>query len=222
MADAVGLAAKYKFDYISFKPCLIRVPEVRKETLLDSVDDERAQGIIKAVAKHLEAAKKAAGGGVKVLESVNLIAMLTHQVQALKNQTKTCHIQVFNSVVTPMGIFHCPAFRGVDTARIGPFDGYAGEEKFHQTAKGLTNSIISFDASKECDRIACFYNHVNWCGSRISSARTGAWKILKKPRTIIFYFDKYPVTREKRRITKWIKMCQKSLSASPIGRSNDI
>ncbi len=162
MADAVGLAAKYEFDYISFKPCLIRVPEVRKETLLDSVDDERAQGIIKAVAKHLETAKNAAGGGVKVLESVNLIAMLTHQVQALKNQPKTCHMQVFNSVVTPMGIFHCPAFRGVDAARIGAFDGYAGEEKFQRTAKGLTNSIISFDASKECDRIACFYNHVNW------------------------------------------------------------
>ena len=162
MADAVCLAAKYGFDYISFKPCLIRVPEVRKETLLDSVDDARARRIIEAVAGHLEAAKNAAGGRVKVLESVNLIAMLTHQVQALKNQPKTCHMQVFNTVVTPMGIFHCPAFRGVDAAKIGEFDGYAGEEKFQRTATRLTESILSFDASKECDRIACFYNHVNW------------------------------------------------------------
>jgi sulfatase maturation enzyme AslB (radical SAM superfamily) len=162
MGDAVKLAAQYGFDYISFKPCLIRVPEARKETLLDNVDSEKERSIIEDVAKNIVAAKNAAGDTIKVLESVNLIAMLTHRVHELKKQPRTCHMHVFNTVVAPAGIFHCPAFRGVDAAKISESDGYAGEEKFEETLQSLMDSIISFNAEKECGRIACFYNHVNW------------------------------------------------------------
>ncbi len=162
MGDAVKLAAQYGFDYISFKPCLIRVPEIRKETLLDNVDNEKERRIIEDVVKNIEAAKKASGDKIKVLESVNLIAMLTYQVHELKKQPRTCHMQVFNTVVAPAGIFHCPAFRGVDAAKIGESDGYVGEEKFKQTLQHLMDSIVTFDAEMECGRIACFYNHVNW------------------------------------------------------------
>ena len=162
MSDAVKLAEQYGFDYISFKPCLIRIPEARKETLLDNVDSEKERRIIEDVAKSIEAAKNATDGTIKVLESVNLIAMLTHRVHELKKQPRTCHMQVFNTVVAPAGIFHCPAFRGVDAAKIGESDGYAGEGKFKETLQRLMDSIITFNAEMECGRIACFYNHVNW------------------------------------------------------------
>ncbi|MBS3809589.1 MAG: radical SAM protein [Desulfobacterales bacterium] len=162
MSGAAKLAADYGFDYISFKPCLIRLPDLHKETLLDSVDREKEQQIIDDVKKGLSDARSAAGDRIKVLESVNLIAMLDHRVHEMKKQPGTCHMQVFNSVLAPDGIFHCPAFRGVESAKIAQSDGYAGEEKFTETLESLRRSIASFDAEKECDRIACFYNHVNW------------------------------------------------------------
>ncbi|HMA67849.1 MAG TPA: radical SAM protein [Desulfosalsimonadaceae bacterium] len=162
MKDAAGLAAEHNFDYISFKPCLIRLPDLHQESLLDNVDREKEQRIIENVGAKLAEAKDGAGERIKILESVNLIAMLEHRAHEMKKQPETCHMQVFNSVLAPAGIFHCPAFRGVDTAKIAEADGYAGEEKFQETLTRLRQSIASFNARKECDRIACFYNHVNW------------------------------------------------------------
>ncbi len=162
MSEAVRLASTYHFDYVSFKPCLIRLADSQKETLLDNVDREKEQRIIEEVKKNLHDAKNVAGKTIKVLESVNLIAMLNNKVDDLKKQPKICHMQVFNTVVTPSGIFHCPAFRGVGSAKFAESNGYAGEEKFNKTLQSLTRSITDFNAEKECNRIACFYNHVNW------------------------------------------------------------
>lgn len=162
MQKAAGLAALYGFDYISFKPCLIRLPDLHKETLLDSVDRQKQKEIINAVKKRIDETKDAAGDRIKILESVNLIAMIHHRVHELKKQPKTCHMHIFNSVLAPDGIFHCPAFRGVESAKIAEADGYAGEENFQKTLENLRRSIDCFDAKKECDRIACFYNDVNW------------------------------------------------------------
>jgi MoaA/NifB/PqqE/SkfB family radical SAM enzyme len=160
--QAAELAAAFGFDYISFKPCLIRLPDLHKETLLDSVGRQRQQEIIDAVQKRISETRAAAGDKIKVLESVNLIAMVNHRVHELKNQPQTCHMHIFNSVLAPDGIFHCPAFRGVESAKIADADGYAGEENFLKTLESLRRSIDCFDAQKECDRIACFYNDVNW------------------------------------------------------------
>ncbi|MCD6586888.1 MAG: radical SAM protein [Desulfobacteraceae bacterium] len=162
MSEAVRLASKHLFDYISFKPCLIRLPDSKTETLLDSVDQKKEQRIIEAVKKNLQDAKDMAGSNLKVLESVNLIAMMNNQVHELKKQPHICHMQIFNTVVAPSGIFHCPAFRGVENAKLAESNGYAGQKKFDETLQRLTHSITAFNAAKECDRIACFYNHVNW------------------------------------------------------------
>jgi len=162
MPEAAELAAAYDFDYISFKPCLIRLPDVQRETLLDSVEKEKEQRIIDNIRQTLEDTRNAVDGRIKVLESVNLVAMVNNKVHELKKQPETCHMQIFNTVVTPMGIYHCPAFRGVENAKIAGPDGYAGEERFNETLQRLTDSITSFNATRECNRIACFYNHVNW------------------------------------------------------------
>ncbi|MBW2597786.1 MAG: radical SAM protein [Deltaproteobacteria bacterium] len=157
MTEAVRLARTYGFDYISFKPCLIRIPESQKETLLDSIDREKEHRIIEQIKNNFHDAKRAADNKIKVLESVNLRAMMDNKVHE-----KICHLQFFNTVVTPSGIFHCPAFRGVEKAKLAEFKGYAGKENFDQTLQNLTHSITLFNAEKECSAVGCFYHHVNW------------------------------------------------------------
>ena len=162
MTDAVRLARTYGFDYISFKPCLIRLPETQKETLLNGVDTEKEYRIIEQIKTNFNDAKRAADNKIKVLESVNLRAMMDNKVNELKRQPKVCHLQFFNTVLSPSGIFHCPAFRGVEKAKLAEFNGYAGKENFDHTLQNLTHSIARFNAEKECNVVGCFYHHVNW------------------------------------------------------------
>ncbi|MCJ7785988.1 MAG: hypothetical protein MUP41_18805, partial [Desulfobacterales bacterium] len=79
-----------------------------------------------------------------------------------RRQPKRCHIQFFRTVVTPFGIFHCPAFRGVEEARIGEAAGYRSEAKFRESLLRTAKSIITFDAEEECKEVGCFYNRSNW------------------------------------------------------------
>ncbi len=162
MPKAVRLARRHRFDYISFKPCLIRLQESQKETLLDSLDREKEQRIIEDIKNNFHNAKRVAENKIKVLESVNLRAMMDNRVHELKRQPKICHMQFFNTVVTPSGIFHCPAFRGVEKAKIAESNGYVEKERFDETLQNLTHSITAFNAEKECNVVGCFYHHVNW------------------------------------------------------------
>jgi len=162
MAEAVQLAAKYSFDYVSFKPCLLRLPQSEKETLLYGVKKEAENRIRQTIERNLEQAQRAGGDKLKVLESVNLRALLENRVDDLKRQPKVCHMQFFRTVLSPAGIFHCPAFRGVDKAKIGKKDGYNSEAAFMDTQHELTESLKTFHASNECCDIGCFYHHVNW------------------------------------------------------------
>ena len=162
MSEAVRRAREHSFDYVSFKPCLIRLQDSQKESLLDKSDEEKEKRIIEEIKSNLEKAESAAMGNLKVLKSVNLRAMLNNELRELKRQPNRCHMQFFSTVVTPSGIFHCPAFRGVDKAKIGECSGYAGEDTFSETLKNLTRSIETFDAGEECKVVACFYHHVNW------------------------------------------------------------
>jgi hypothetical protein len=130
--------------------------------LLKDVEKTREEEIIDQINIHLQAAKRAAGDQVKILESSNLIAMLNRETDQIKKQPKRCHMQFFRTVVTPFGIFHCPAFRGVEEARIGKRDGYLSEKKFKESLKRAAQSIFAFDAEKECKDVGCFYNRTNW------------------------------------------------------------
>lgn len=162
MPEAVELAIRYRFDYISFKPCLVRLQKTQRESLLDSVERKKEQRIIKDIQINFQRANKVAENKIKLLASVNLRAIMDNKVDELKRQPNICHMQFFNTVVTPSGIFNCPAFRGVENAKIAKFDGYFDSEKFDETSKSLIYSITTFNAKKECEVIACFYNHVNW------------------------------------------------------------
>jgi MoaA/NifB/PqqE/SkfB family radical SAM enzyme len=179
MPEAVRLARKYGFDYISFKPCLIRLQESQKESLLDSIDRKREQRIIEDIRINLHKAKRVAENNIKVLESVNLRAMMDNRVHELKRQPEICHMQFFNTVVTPSGIFHCPAFRGVENAKISESDGYVGKERFDETLQNLAHSISTFNATKECKAVGCFYHHVNWWVEKFIHSDTSVDEIEK-------------------------------------------
>lgn len=162
IARSVELARDFSFDYISFKPCLIRFNESQRETLLKDVEKTKEGRIVEDIKMHLREAKCLAGDEVKILESSNLKAMLNQEIDRIKRQPKRCHMQFFRTVVTPFGIFHCPAFRGVEEARIGERDGYHSEIKFKESLKGTAKSILTFDAEEECKEVGCFYNRANW------------------------------------------------------------
>ena len=162
MAQAAELAASFSFDYISFKPCLVRLETSHKESLLDKSKEEQENRIRETIELNLDKAHQCAGERLKILTSVNLRALLSQELSDLKIQPPSCHMQFFSTVVTPSGIFHCPAFRGVEKAKIAGCRGYVGEENFRLTKERLTHSLKTFDAREECKVIACFYHHVNW------------------------------------------------------------
>jgi len=162
MARSVERAREFSFDYISFKPCLVRFNESQRETLLKNVGKTKERDIIDQIKRHLQEARHLAGDQVKILESSNLKAMLNQETDQIKRQPKRCHIQFFRTVVTPFGIFHCPAFRGVEEARIGEAGGYQSEANFRESLLTTAKSIMTFDAEEECKEVGCFYNRSNW------------------------------------------------------------
>ncbi len=162
MTRSVELAREFSFDYVSFKPCLVRWNESQRETLLKNVGKTEEEEIIDQIKIYLQEARHVAGGRVKVLQSSNLKAMLNRETEQIKRQPARCHMQFFRTVVTPFGIFHCPAFRGVEEAMIGKPDGYLSETKFRESLKQAARSILTFDAKEECKDVGCFYNRTNW------------------------------------------------------------
>jgi MoaA/NifB/PqqE/SkfB family radical SAM enzyme len=162
MTRAVELAREYSFDYVSFKPCLLRLEGSQKESLFDTPDEEREARVIEAIKANLDQAKQASLEEVKILDSVNLDAMLNLKVHELKIQPEVCHSQFFRTVLAPAGIFHCPSLRGVEQGKIGDSAGYRGKANFDFTQARLEHSIRAFNARAECNVVVCFYHHVNW------------------------------------------------------------
>ena len=162
MPEAVTLAREYSFDYVSFKPCLVRLDSSQRESLLDHIDESQERKIVEAVRVRMEESKKVAKDQIKILESINLKAMLNYETGNIKKQPRRCHMQFFRTVVTPIGIFHCPAFRGVEKGKIGEEDGYASHSKFDVSLVRTGTSIQTFDAKEECHEVGCFYHQTNW------------------------------------------------------------
>jgi hypothetical protein len=162
MPEAVTLAREYSFDYVSFKPCLVRLDSSQRESLLDHIDESQERKIVEAVRVRMEESKKVATNQIKILESINLKAMLNYETGNIKKQPRRCHMQFFRTVVTPIGIFHCPAFRGVEKGKIGEEDGYASHSKFDVSLVRTGTSIRTFDAEEECHEVGCFYHQTNW------------------------------------------------------------
>jgi pyruvate-formate lyase-activating enzyme len=154
-------AKRAGFDYIAFKPVLERQADGA-----EVMDPQKAQqGIGEVVARirrEVDEAKKLADERFSVYESINLRVLEEGSWRDYTRQPRTCHMQALRQVLTPTGLYNCPAHRGVERARIAGRDAFAGGERAQGTAKQLASLLERFDASHECREITCLYNGVNW------------------------------------------------------------
>jgi sulfatase maturation enzyme AslB (radical SAM superfamily) len=158
---AAERAKRAGFDYIAFKPVL-----ERREDGAEVMDPAKAQAELDAVVARIrvavDRAKQLADDRFDVYESINLRVLEQGNWREFTRQPQTCHMQALRQVLTPTGLYNCPAHRGVEKAKIGGPAAYRDQESASQTGEGLLQILDRFDASNECREVTCLYNEVNW------------------------------------------------------------
>jgi sulfatase maturation enzyme AslB (radical SAM superfamily) len=158
---AAERARRSGFDYIAFKPVLERQPDGA-----EVMDPERAKADLQAmlvrIRGEIDKARALANDRFEVYESINLRMLESGSWRSLTRQPRTCHMQALRQVVSPLGLYNCPAHRGVAKARIAGPDAYKDEATAKQTGQNLLHILDQFDASHECREVTCLYNGVNW------------------------------------------------------------
>lgn len=160
MVEATKLARKHRFSYISFKPFLTRYPS-GAEVMDPSVISD-FQKTINRIRIALNEAKTYETKDFRIIESTNLRVLEKNTWQELTRQPQTCHMQAFHQVLSPLGLFNCPAWRGVEKGRIYDKKAYSDPNETKETQKQVANIIDQFDSSRECAHITCLYNSANW------------------------------------------------------------
>ncbi|MEE2888620.1 MAG: hypothetical protein VX951_14415, partial [Planctomycetota bacterium] len=100
--------------------------------------------------------------GFRVMESTNLRMLEAGTWKDLTSQPRTCHMQALRQVVTPLGTFNCPAYRGVAHAKIGEKDLYKDSAAAAATSESTKNLLDNFDAAHNCREVTCLYHATNW------------------------------------------------------------
>lgn len=160
MIPATKLARNFQFSYISFKPFLTRFPDSTEVLNPSAIADFK--DTVERISQKIEEAKKYQSDKFKVIESTNLTLLKNGSWQNFTHQPKTCHMQIIRQVLSPLGLFNCPAYRGVERARIGDKDSFAGGREMTDTQQSIAGILDRFDASHECANITCLYNPANW------------------------------------------------------------
>jgi molybdenum cofactor biosynthesis enzyme MoaA len=158
---AAERARRAGFDYISYKPILERAENGAEVMSPDSATGH-APSVIERIRRGIERARQYEGDGFDVHVSTNLRVLEQGNWRDFTVQPKRCHMQAFRQVLSPDGLWNCPAHRGVTKARLGDRDAYASEAASTATGQRLARSIGEFDASRECREVTCLYNSVNW------------------------------------------------------------
>ena len=158
---AAELARSAGFDYISYKPILERA-ESGAEVMSPDSTSERTRSVVERIRRGIERARRYEGDGFDVHVSTNLRVLDQGNWRDLTVQPKRCHMQAFRQVLSPDGLWNCPAHRGAANARLGGRDAYASAAASTATGQRLAHSIGDFDASRECREVTCLYNSVNW------------------------------------------------------------
>ena len=151
----------YNFNYLSLKPCLVKEPEKPVETICDDMLEESISKICFEIKKQIQFAKKDCLENIPIVQSVNLRGLLNGSLARLRSQPRICHAGFFRQVITPIGIYHCPAYRGSAIALLGDALGYITQESANLSYRTTTEFLMRFDAGMECKNIACFYNDFN-------------------------------------------------------------
>lgn len=157
---AAKLARDSGFSYISFKAFLAKDGD--DEVMDAGAIRDREQTLANIKATIAEARQFEVPGGFHLLESTNLRLLMEDRWREFTKQPRQCHITPFRLVLSPLGLFNCPANRGKETARIGGPDCFASEENIRATLQALADNIVNFDAKSECSKVTCLYNSANW------------------------------------------------------------
>ncbi len=149
------------FDYISLKPFLERSPE-GAEVMDPTRAKEELDAIVRRIRAEVDRAKSLATEKFDVYESTNLRVLEEGNWKDYTNQPRTCHMQALRQVLTPTGLYNCPAHRGEQKALIAGPQAYCDDDASRGTTEGLLKILDGFDASHECREVTCLYNGVNW------------------------------------------------------------
>jgi sulfatase maturation enzyme AslB (radical SAM superfamily) len=161
IALAAERAKRAGFDYIAFKPVLERQADGAEVMDPGKAANELAE-VVARIRTEVDRAKRLADERFSVYESTNLRVLEQGNWRDYTRQPRTCHMQSLRQVLTPTGVYNCPAHRGVEKAKIGEAAAYAGEERAKETAGAVGGILDRFDASHECREVTCLYNGVNW------------------------------------------------------------
>jgi wyosine [tRNA(Phe)-imidazoG37] synthetase (radical SAM superfamily) len=158
---AAERAKRYGFDYIAFKPVLERRPDGSE--VMDPAKSEReTDDVVARIRGEVDRAKQLADDRFAVYESINLRVLEEGSWRELTHQPRTCHMQALRQVLSPTGLYNCPAHRGVPKAQISGPNAYRDEWAAEKTGTQLLRILDDFDASHECREVTCLYHGVNW------------------------------------------------------------
>ena len=162
MYTAAERARRYGFDYISFKPFLVRADENNAEIVDIAGEANRVTDVMGAIRQQLELARRLQTDSFRVVESTNLRVLANNSFRSYTKQPQQCHMQLFRQVLSPLGLFNCPVYRHVEKARIGDKHSYAEDASVAAAQASTARLIQGFDAAHECREVTCLYNHANW------------------------------------------------------------
>jgi molybdenum cofactor biosynthesis enzyme MoaA len=185
MAMAAERARDFGFDYISFKPFLQRA-EQGAEVLEPREAAEGRATVTQRIQEQLDLCKPLQSDSFRVVNSTNLRVLMSPDWKAFTDQPKVCHMQALRQVVSPLGVFNCPAHRGIAKARLGDANSWLPATSTSADASvaapdavasapppaqaATCDSLGSFDAHKECAQVTCLYHPVNhWIEGLIAS-----------------------------------------------------
>jgi wyosine [tRNA(Phe)-imidazoG37] synthetase (radical SAM superfamily) len=158
---ATERAKRFGFDYIALKPVLERAPD-GAEVMDPARAQEELERVVARIRREVDRAKELADERFDVYESTNLRVLETGTWREFTRQPRTCHMQALRQVLTPLGLYNCPAHRGVEKARIAGREAWRDETAEAETGRQLAALLDRFDASHECREVTCLYNPVNW------------------------------------------------------------
>ncbi len=161
IVPAAVRAREAGFHYISYKPVLERLDD-GAEVMAPTHTAEDTTEVVRRIRGEIAKAREVAGTKLEIYESTNLQSLEDGTWRNYTRQPRTCHMQALRQVLTPTGVFNCPAHRGVEKALIAPKNGYADAELAQETGRGLARILDEFDASTECEQVTCLYHDVNW------------------------------------------------------------
>lgn len=159
MAAAARLAKDSGFTYIAFKPFLERAENNAERIGLNPTD--HSKDTLRAISVGITEARAFQDESFSVVVSTNLKALLAGSCTAHQSQPRMCHMTFFRQVLSPLGVFNCPVYRGVPLARIGNKTSYAIADPTKMKDATL-NNILEFNAKEECSQVTCLYNDTNW------------------------------------------------------------